>query len=84
MARKIFSNPFVFFTVTAIFFFWPISFHLFSFKNDTITYYYPIRTLISDALNNGELPLWTPFLNMGYPIHADLQSGAWNPIIWIF
>jgi Bacterial membrane protein YfhO len=84
MMRKILSNPFVFFTITSIVFFWPISLHLFSFKNDTITYYYPIRTLISDALNNGELPLWTPYLNMGYPLHADLQSGAWNPIIWIF
>lgn len=84
MIKKILSNPFVFFTITSIVFFWPISLHLFSFKNDTITYYYPIRTLISDALNNGELPLWTPYLNMGYPIHADMQSGAWNPIIWIF
>jgi hypothetical protein len=84
MIRKILTNPFVFFTITSIVFFWPISLHLFSFKNDAITYYYPIRTLISDALNNGELPLWTPYLNMGYPIHADMQGGAWNPVIWIF
>jgi hypothetical protein len=21
---------------------------------------------------------------MGYPLHADLQSGAWNPITWLF
>jgi len=68
----------------AIIFLWPVSFELFTFKNDALTYYYPIRTLISDALNNGELPLWTPFINLGYPIHADFQSGAWNPIIWIF
>jgi hypothetical protein len=84
MIKKILLNPFSFFTITSIVFFWPISLHLFSFKNDTITYYYPIRTLISDALNNGELPLWTPYLNMGYPIHADMQGGAWNPIIWVF
>ncbi len=84
MIKKILFSPFLFFTITSIVFFWPISLHLFSFKNDAITYYYPIRTLISDALNNGELPLWTPFLNMGYPLHADMQSGAWNPIIWIF
>jgi hypothetical protein len=84
MVKKVLFSPFLFFTITSIVFFWPISMHLFSFKNDAITYYYPIRTLISDALNNGELPLWTPYLNMGYPLHADMQSGAWNPIIWIF
>lgn len=84
MVKRILSSPFLFFTITSIVFFWPISLHLFSFKNDAITYYYPLRTLISDALNNGELPLWTPYLNMGYPIHADMQSGSWNPIIWIF
>ncbi|MEP7108435.1 MAG: hypothetical protein ABI760_10645 [Ferruginibacter sp.] len=56
---------------------------IFTFKNDALTYYYPVRTLISDALNNYELPLWTPFINMGYPLHADMQSGAWSPVIWI-
>lgn len=65
-------------------FFWPLSLLVFSLKNDALTYSYPIRTLISDALNNGELPLWTPFINMGYPLHADMQSGAWNPVTWIF
>jgi hypothetical protein len=77
-------KPFPFFFLTALIIFWPITFAFFTFKNDALTYYYPIRTLISDALNNGELPLWTPFINMGYPIHADMQSGAWNPVIWIF
>ena len=57
---------------------------VFTFKNDALTYYYPVRTLISDALNNNELPLWTPFINMGYPLHADMQSSAWNPVTWLF
>jgi len=65
-------------------FYWPLTLQFFSLKNDALTYYYPIRTLISDALQNGELPLWTPFINLGYPIHADMQSGAWSPVIWIF
>ncbi len=84
MLKKILTNPFVVFPVITCLVFWPFTFQLFSLKNDALTYYYPIRTLISDALNNGELPLWTPFINMGYPLHADMQSGAWNPIIWIF
>src|ERR1700712_3762036 len=84
MLKKYLVNPFTIFPAAAVVFFWPISLFLFSLKNDALTYYYPVRTLISDALNNGELPLWTPFINMGYPLHADLQSGAWNPVIWVF
>ncbi|RYY70742.1 MAG: hypothetical protein EOO13_05595 [Chitinophagaceae bacterium] len=84
MLRKIITHPFFVFPVAACLFFWPLTFQLFTFKNDALTYYYPVRTLISDALKNGELPLWTPFINMGYPLHADMQSGAWNPVIWIF
>lgn len=84
MLKKIITSPFIFFPLITCIVFWPISFNLFTFKNDALTYYYPVRTLISDALNNYELPLWTPFINMGYPLHADMQSGAWNPIIWLF
>ena len=84
MLKKIVTNPFFVFPVITCLFFWPFTFQLFALKNDALTYYYPVRTLISDALNNGELPLWTPFINMGYPLHADMQAGAWNPVIWIF
>lgn len=84
MLRKIVLHPFFLFPAFAILLVWPISFQVLTVKNDALSYYYPVRTLISDALNNGELPLWTPFINLGYPLHADLQSGAWNPVIWIF
>ncbi|MEP7166285.1 MAG: YfhO family protein [Ferruginibacter sp.] len=84
MLRKIITNPFFVFPIITCLVFWPFTLQLFSLKNDALTYYYPVRTLISDALNNGELPLWTPFINMGYPLHADMQAGAWNPVIWIF
>ena len=84
MFKKIVTNPFFIFPLLTCIVFWPISLQLFTLKNDALTYYYPIRTLISDALNNQELPLWTPYINMGYPLHADMQSGAWNPVIWLF
>lgn len=78
------SRALLFFLITALLFLWPLSFQLLSFKNDALTYYYPVRTLISDALQHAELPLWTPYINMGYPLHADFQSGAWNPFVWLF
>ncbi len=84
MFKKIVASPFLVFPLMTCIVFWPLSLQLFTLKNDALTYYYPVRTLISDALNNGELPLWTPFINMGYPLHADMQSGAWNPVIWAF
>ena len=83
MFKKFISNPFFLFPVLTCVIFWPITLQIFTFKNDALTYYYPIRTLIIDALHNAELPLWTPFINMSYPLHADMQSSAWNPIIWI-
>ncbi len=82
--KKIVTNPFLLFTVTACTVLWPLTFLLFTVKNDALTYYYPVRALISDALHNGELPLWTPFINFGYPLHADMQSGAWSPVVWLF
>ncbi len=84
MFKKILTNPFVFFPLFTCIVFWPVSLKIFTLKNDALTYYYPVRTLISDALHNYELPLWTPYINMGYPLHADMQSGAWSPVIWIF
>src|ERR1700739_1122730 len=84
MLRKALANPFVFFPLLTLIAFWPLSLCLFTLKNDALTYYYPIRTFISDSVNNRELPIWTPFINMGYPLHADMQSGAWNPVIWLF
>ena len=84
MLKRIFANPFIFFPLLTLVVFWPISLSIFTFKNDALSFYYPVKTLISDALNNFELPLWTPFINMGYPLHADMQSGAWNPVVWIF
>ena len=82
--QNICNSSWLFLIVTTIIIIWPLSLQFYCLKNDALTYYYPVRTFISDALNNGQLPLWTPYINLGYPLHADLQSGAWNPVIWIF
>jgi hypothetical protein len=64
--------------------YWPISFHLFSLKNDALNYFLPVRHLVSESYNHHTLPLWTPYLNLGYPLHADMQSGVWNPFVQLF
>jgi hypothetical protein len=63
--------------------YWPLSFGIFSAKNDNITQFLPVRFHISEALNYGHLPLWSSYMYLGYPIHGDMQGGAWNPIVWL-
>jgi hypothetical protein len=64
--------------------YWPLSFGVFSVKNDAIHYFLPYRFSISEALRNGEWPFWSPYIYNGNPIMGDMQSGAWNPVVWIF
>lgn len=64
--------------------YWPLTFGIFSVKNDAIHYFLPYRFNISEALRNGEFPFWSPYVYMGNPVQGDMQSGAWNPIVWIF
>jgi len=62
--------------------YWPLTFGVFSAKNDNITQFLPVRFHVSEALRHGHLPLWTPYMYLGYPIHGDMQGGAWNPVVW--
>jgi len=63
--------------------YWPLSFGIFSAKNDNIVQFLPVRFQVSEALRHGQLPLWSPYMYLGYPIHGDMQGGAWNPLVWL-
>jgi hypothetical protein len=63
--------------------FWPLTFHVFSLKNDALNYFLPVRYQISEAISNGYWPFWSPYFNLGYPLHGDMQSGFWNPFVQI-
>lgn len=67
----------------AILAFWQIVFFVHPVKFDIVDYNYPFRYFIGECLQHGKLPLWNPYQNLGYPIHADPSSGAWYPIVWI-
>ena len=64
--------------------YYPLTFHLFSLKNDALNYFLPVRHQISEALDTGIFPLWSPYFNLGYPLHGDMQSGVWNPVVQLF
>lgn len=84
MYKRLFSHPLLVFPFLSVVLLWPLSTQLLTVKNDALTYYYPVRTLIADALQTHSFPLWTQYINMGYPLHADMQSGAWSPVVWLF
>src|SRR6478735_6080188 len=63
--------------------YWPLSLGVFSAKNDNIIQFLPTRFHVSEALRHFHLPLWTPYMYLGYPLHGDMQGGAWNPVVWL-
>jgi hypothetical protein len=69
--------------VFAVVIYWPVSFMVLSLKNDAINYFLPIRYNLSEAIHEGFFPWWSPYINLGYPLHGDMQSGVWNPFVLI-
>jgi len=66
--------------ITALF---QVVFYLHPLKFDSIDCFYPWRFHIGECLQNGQLPYWNPYQDLGYPIHADPSSGAWYPMVWL-
>lgn len=63
-------------------FFWPMVNGTYIPKWDAIDGYLPYRYMVGEYLSQGHFPLWHPFEHLGTPLYSDLQSGAWNPIVW--
>lgn len=60
---------------------WQISFFRGIMKWDILDINLPWRYFTSECLRNGELPLWNPFINSGFPQAADPMT--WYPVSWI-
>jgi hypothetical protein len=67
----------------AILAYWPMSFMMFSAKNDAIHYFLAMRYNTSEMVQHGIFPAWSPYINFGYPVHGDIQSGVWNPFVFL-
>ncbi len=68
------------FLVLSLVFYWPIAFSgqiLASY--DLLVYFYPYRDYAAMALRGGELPLWNPYLFLGAPILANIQTAVLYP-----
>ena len=82
--NKVHYKNYLLLLVICLLAYWPLSFGLFSVKNDAIHYFLPYRFNINEAIRNGEFPFWSPYVYLGNPLYGDMQSGAWNPIVWLF
>ncbi len=51
---------------------------------DLVSFFYPNHVFASESLRQGEFPLWNPTLFGGMPFAADIQSGLYYPLNWLF
>jgi hypothetical protein len=79
-SNKYFKDLALLFFVTLIVY-WPLSTNFLSLKNDALVQYLAFRYHLSEAIQHGYLPFWSPYLYTGFPIHADIQGEVWNPIV---
>ncbi len=68
-----------------LFFFWKILLtNLILSGVDVFLYFYPYKAYVTQALRQGQLPLWNPHLFMGAPLMANSQVGLFYPPNWFF
>ncbi len=46
---------------------------------DLLTYFYPYRAAVAEALSQGRLPLWNPYIFGGAPLFANIQAAVLYP-----
>ena len=51
---------------------------------DTMAYMYPYRVFAAEALRDGRIPLWNPWIYFGVPFLSNLQSAFFYPLHILF
>jgi hypothetical protein len=66
-------------------FFWRLIFtNLILVGVDSFLYFYPYKAYVAQALRAGRFPLWNPYLFMGAPLLANMQTAVLYPLHWLF
>ena len=76
--------PFVLAATTAAFAWKLIFTGLVVIGYDTMAYMYPYRVFAAEALRQGRVPLWNPWIFFGVPFLANLQSAVFYPLHALF
>jgi hypothetical protein len=65
-------------------FFWKLAFtNLIIARGDIFYYFYPYRDFAAQAVREGRVALWNPYLFMGAPFMANSQAGFFYPFNWL-
>ncbi len=68
------SLPYIIIALVCIAACWQVSFFTQSLKYDILDGYLPGHYFMSECLRNNIFPLWNPYQQLGFPIHADLTN----------
>ncbi len=49
---------------------------------DILHYFYPYRDYAAEAIRNGRIPLWNPYIFLGAPFLANPQAAVLYPLHW--
>jgi hypothetical protein len=61
------------------------TFHgVFAMGDDTLNQYYPLVAGLWSRLREGDLPLWSPEILLGYPALGSVDAHAFSPFHWPF
>ncbi|MER3497842.1 MAG: hypothetical protein C4308_04020 [Chitinophagaceae bacterium] len=71
-------NAYLVISLAAIFAYLPVSFMIFSLKNDVVVIEYPFQHFIAQSLRNSQLPLWFNSWAMGFPMQTVLTWGIYS------
>ena len=67
--------------VLVLVFFWKLAFtNLIIARGDIFYYFYPYRDFAAQAVREGRVALWNPYLFMGAPFMANSQAGFFYPL----
>lgn len=61
--------------------YWQLAWH--PMKYDATDNFFPIHYFLSECLKAGVWPLWNPFMDLGLPYHADMQTSVHYFPSWI-
>lgn len=50
---------------------------------DASQFYYPLFLYLQDCFHSGEIPLWTPYFNLGFPLVANATTALFYSPCWI-
>lgn len=50
---------------------------------DGLLEFYPLKVVFMDMVKEGALPLWNPYMFIGFPFMASMQAGAFYPLNWL-